>query len=345
MKFLPSDINTFDKMIKEGYLYVDKTKQIAELFEQGRRYFFLSRPRRFGKSLLISTLESFFKGEKELFAHLWISKQPGITWQEHPIIKLDFSLAEYNTPEELKQGLIWMINRCAKKYGVDVSEGYSPKTKLVLLVEQLAQRNSVVFLVDEYDKPIVDHLHNKEKANAQREVLTSFFDGFKGLDQYMRCIFITGVSKFSKTSIFSGLNNLNEISYKPLAADLVGYTEEEIKNYFSPYLTECAENHNSSCTTLLEKVRKWYNGYRFSEKPLKVYNPYSITYFFLEKKFSNFWFDSGTPTFLVEHLKKHPFSLQDIQNKVFSLKTLGTFFNRQHSYNYPFFPSWLPYPY
>lgn len=141
----------------------------------------------------------------------------------------------------------------------------------------------------------------------------------------MRCIFITGISKFSKTSIFSGLNNLNEISYDPIAADLVGYTEEEVSHNFAPYLDECADKFDEACEEILEKVRHWYNGYQFSEKTLKVYNPYSITHFFLKKSFKNYWFESGTPTFLIEHLKKHPFKLQNIENKVFSINTVGTF--------------------
>ncbi len=325
MKFLPSDISTFAKMIKEGYLYVDKTEQIANLFEGGRRYFFLSRPRRFGKSLLISTLESLFKGKKELFKDLWIGKQQTYEWQEHPVITLDFSLAEYTTPEELKKSLTWMLDQHAQEYNIDISEGNSPKTKLELVVKELAKKNSVVFLVDEYDKPILDHLHNPKKANAQREVLKSFYDGFKGLDKYMRCIFITGVSKFSKTSIFSGLNNLNEISYDPIAADLVGYTEQEVTQYYAPYLEECANNHSKTCDEILQKVRHWYNGYQFSEKALKVYNPYTITYFFQNQEFKNYWFASGTPTLLIENLKKDPFKLQDIETKAFSIGTLGTF--------------------
>ncbi len=141
----------------------------------------------------------------------------------------------------------------------------------------------------------------------------------------MRCIFITGVSKFSKTSIFSGLNNLDEISYDPIAADLVGYTEQEVAKYYAPYLDVCSKNHNESCDEILQKVRHWYNGYQFSEKSVKIYNPYSITRFFQKQKFRNYWFASGTPTFLVEQLKKHPFNLQDIEKKVFSINTLGTF--------------------
>ena len=312
-------------MIKQGYLYIDKTEHIARLFKGGSRHFFLSRPRRFGKSLLISTLKSLFKGEKELFKDLWIGKHGNFDWKEHPIISFDFSLREYATPDELRQGFIWMLDEHAKEYNVDISRAYSPKTKLELLVKELAKKNSVVFLIDEYDKPILDHLHNPEKANAHREVLKSFYDGFKGLDEYLRCIFITGVSKFSKTSIFSGLNNLDEISYDPIAADLVGYTEQEVIKYYAPYLEECANNHSKTCDEILEKVRHWYNGYQFSEKPIKIYNPYSITRFFQKQSFKNYWFASGTPTFLIEQIKEHPYNLQDIETKVFSINTLGTF--------------------
>ena len=319
MKHLPVDIHSFAKMIKDGYLYVDKTKQIANLFKRGERYFFLSRPRKFGKSLLLSTLKSLFLGEKELFQDLWLGKEEAFDWQKHPVIAFDFSLTEYATPEELKQGLMCRLDQCAKEYDVDISKGYSPKTKLELLVKGLAKINDVVFLVDEYDKPIFDHLHNPDQADAQREVLKSFYDGFKGLGSYMRCIFITGISKFS------GLDNLHDISYDPRSADLVGYTEKEVIDNFSQHLDKCAEKNNTTYKQILKEVRHWYNSYQFSEEPTKVYNPYSIARFFQKQTFKNYWFASGTPTFLIEYLKKTPLELDDIEKRVFSIASLGTF--------------------
>ncbi len=324
-KQLPIDMSTFSRIILEGYLYVDKTEQIARLFSTGKRYFLLSRPRRFGKSLLISTLKSLFLGEKVLFADLWLGKQKEFVWHKHPVIHLDFSLADSQTPDELKQSLNWMLDRCAQEYNITLSNAFNPKTKLVTLVENLAKQNTVVVLIDEYDKPILDHLQNPAKANAQREVLKNFYDGFKGLDKYMRCIFITGVSKFSKASIFSGLNNLSEISYTPEGADIVGYTQLELETFFSQYLEELAKKNNEALKVLKEKIKVWYNGYQFSAEQIKVYNPYSIAYLFSSNRFQNYWFESGTPTFLIEKLKKKPFELRDIENKAFNIALLGTF--------------------
>ena len=279
MKKIPVDLSTFSKIINEGYLYVDKTQQIFNLLKGGERYFFLSRPRRFGKTLLLSTLKALFSGEKELFKDLWIGKQADFNWQKHPVIHLDFSNADSETAQELKLSLSEMLDEAAHEANIKPSKSHSPKTKLRHLVKELFKQNSVVILIDEYDKPILDHIHNPKKADMRRAVLKNFYDGFKGLDGYMRAIFITGVSKFTKTSIFSGLNNLNELSNEPEAAQLVGHTEEEVTSVFADYLHECASEWNESPNQVLEKIRHWYNGYRFSSEPISIYNPYSIAFF------------------------------------------------------------------
>ncbi len=325
MKKLPIDVSTFSTMMDENYLYIDKTQAIYNLFAGGRRYFFLSRPRRFGKSLLISTLKELFLGKKEHFQDLWIGKQKDFDWQSHPIIHLDFSDADNQTAQELKISLGWMLDDVARQYGVKLPKRYTPKAKLKWLVKELSERNSVVVLVDEYDKPILDHLHDKRKANAQRVVLKNFYDGFKGLDAYLRAVFITGVSKFSKTSIFSGLNNLDELSYENEGALLVGYTEIEITTHFSKYIEEIAQAEKVSSEQLIEKIRYWYNGYQFSRDPIKIYNPFSIVHFFHRKRFENWWFETGTPSFLIELLKQNPYELKDVETKGFSIASLGTF--------------------
>lgn len=324
-KHLPTDLNTFSSIIKGGYLYVDKTEQISRLFSTGKRYFFLSRPRRFGKSLLLSTIKSLFLGEKELFADLWLGKQKDFNWQEHPVIHIDFSSMRYRTPEELEENLDYTVKDCANEYGIDVSQAINSKTRLKLLVKKLAKINSVVILIDEYDKPILDFLHNPEKADAQREALKDFYTTFKALDEYLRCIFITGVSKFAKASIFSGLNNLLELSNEPESADLLGYTQEELETFFNDYLIGLAHKQNQSIESTKEKIKLWYNGYQFSKAPIKVYNPYSIGYLFSSKEFNNYWFLSGTPTFLIEQLKKSPLKLTNLENNVYDIGMLGTF--------------------
>ncbi len=282
-------------MIQEGYLYVDKTYYIYSLFSSGQRNFFLSRPRRFGKSLLISTLKALFQGKKELFKDLWIGKQASFEWRKHSVIHLDFSNTDNETPQDLKISLSWMLDEIAQEYGLELPPQYSPKAKLRFLVKKLHSKNPVVVLIDEYDKPILDHIHNSKKANEQRETLKNFYDGFKGLDAYLRAIFITGVSKFSKTSIFSGLNNLDELSNEPAGAELVGYTQTEVIDYFSEYISEIARQEQQSFEQTLEKIGFWYDGYQFSKKPVKMYNPFSIIKLFSKKSFQNYWFESGTP--------------------------------------------------
>ncbi len=325
MKKLPLDISTFSRMIKEGYLYVDKTQQIYDLFKGGQRYFFLSRPRRFGKSLLISTLKELFLGKKELFKDLWLGQQKDFDWQEHPVIHLDFSNADTETSTEFKISLCHMLDDIGEQYNIDTSKRIGLKAKLHFLVRKLAEKNLVVILVDEYDKPILDHLQDPKRAEAQRKVLKNFYDGFKGLDAYLKALFITGVSKFARTSIFSGLNNLNELSNEPKGAQLLGYTESEIISYFSDYLKEGAKEQGVSFEQLLGKIQYWYNGYQFSRIPTKVYNPYSIAHFCERKQFDNYWFETGTPSFLVGLLKQNPYELKDIESKAFKSTTLGTF--------------------
>ncbi len=218
-----------------------------------------------------------------------------------------------------------MLEQIAESYGLDISKAHSPKSKLKLLVQKLALKNTVVLLIDEYDKPILDHLHNDKKADAHRLVLKNFYDGFKGLDAYMRAIFITGLSKFSRTSIFSGLNNLNEISYEPQGAQLAGYTESELIEAFSGYIQTIAQEQKISVEETIEKIRYWYNGYQFSQEPIKMYNPFSILYLCEKKKFRNYWFETGTPTFLIGLLKQHANELKSIESKAFSSSSLGTF--------------------
>ncbi len=169
-----------------------------------------------------------------------------------------------------------LLDDISAEYGIDVSKRISPKEKLRILVKKLAETNLIVILIDEYDKPILDHIQDPQRAHAHRVVLKNFYDGFKGLDAYLRAVFITGVSKIAKTSIFSGLNNLNEISYEPEAAQLVGYSEAELMTNFAEYIEEIAQERNEAMDELLKKIRYWYNGYQFSEVPVKIYNPFSI---------------------------------------------------------------------
>jgi len=311
-------------MIDENYLYVDKTELIHALITQGR-FYFLSRPRRFGKSLLVSTLKELFLGNKRLFESLWIGKSSNYSWSEHPIIDLDFSVIARETPDVLKAGIGWQLERIAKRYSVDPLQGPSNEAKFQDLIFQLSKKNRVVILVDEYDKPILDFVTDQEIAKANREILRSFYTVIKGMDEYLRFVFLTGVTKFSQTSIFSGLNNLNDITMKPEAATLLGYTDQEIDDYLREYVEKFAQAVSTSTTLVRNEIRTWYNGYCFSENQTKVYNPFSVLYCLKDKKISNYWIGSGTPKFLVDLIKSKPEGLEDKDRFTLSAATLGAF--------------------
>jgi hypothetical protein len=326
MRYLPIDMSTFSAMIKGNYIYVDKTECIYHLFKKGApRYYFLSRPRRFGKTLLISTLKELFLSNKDLFKGLWIEKSD-YQWEQHPVIHLDFGAIAHDTVPEFKLSLSWNLAEIAREYALDISDAPTLDSQFTALVKRLAQKNKVVILIDEYDKPILDHISDIPEALRQRNLLKSFYDILKSVDAHLRAIFITGVSKFAKTSIFSGINNLNDISLKPEAAKLLGYTHEEIEHYFKDYLESFQQTKNiESVSNLLEKLRAWYNGYRFSEEQVRVYNPFSVLYCLRDRKFRNYWFESATPLFLVSLLRKQFGTLEDASHLELPASSLGTF--------------------
>ena len=216
--------------------------------------------------------------------------------------------------------------KIAHDYGHEKIEKATPEEALKDLVEKLCSKNSIVLLIDEYDKPILDHLHNRVIAEKQRTILKSFYETVKSLDRYWRAVFITGVSRFSKTSIFSGFNSLNDVSEKAIASDLLGYTQEEIQRYFSDYLLRFAEEKSFSLKFLNDEMKNWYDGYRFCGDLNKacIYNPFSVLYYLQDQKRANYWFNSGTSSFMVELLKQNPYELSDMDNIFVSPSDLST---------------------
>lgn len=308
MKKLPIGIQSIKKILgKNEYLYVDKTGFIKKLIDEGSPHYFLSRPRRFGKSLFLNTLEEVFNGNKDLFKGLEIYKSD-YDWQEYPVLYFDFSQIDYFG--DLKMNLMEAVIKKAKFHGV-VTEGSSMQIHLATLVEELAKKNQVVVLVDEYDNSIINNLKYPEIAEKNRDVLRSFFGTLKSLDRYLKFTFVTGISKFSQVSLFSGPNNLRDITMNPTYAGMMGYTEEELKEYFSKniqniYHERSQSGKNTTEEEILQEVRYWYNGYRFSESEVCVYNPFSTLNFMEDKKSKAYWYSSGTPSFLIDQLKKHP---------------------------------------
>ena len=313
MKKLPLSIQVFSKLIEGDYLYIDKTRDIYNLFAEGGQYYFLSRPRRFGKSLLISTLGEIFSGNKELFKGLWIYDK--IEWIKYPVIQLDLSKVSFKTPEILENALGMWVEKIAADFNIQLDHGLFLKEKFGQLLEKMSQKQKVVILVDEYDKPIIEFMEADEieTAKKNRAVLKSFFSVLKGSDAFLRFVFFTGVSKFSRVSVFSDLNNLRDITLSKQFALLLGYTETELMHYFEPHITQLADEAGISKQQLSKEIRHWYNGYSWDGKNF-VYNPFSILNLFTEKSFENFWFASVTPTFLIKLIMRKQSEIREFEN-------------------------------
>lgn len=302
MKNLPIGLQTFSELILKNYCYIDKTDIIHNLITRGKAYF-LSRPRRFGKSLLISTMQSIFEGKRELFKDLAIN-QLDYDWTVRPVIRIDFSGVNRSTPENFLLSLRKYLLDEATKFGINIDLTDQPSDMLRTLVKQIhTMQGPVVLLVDEYDKPILDHLKNPVVAEEMRTLLRSFYDVFKYLDEHLHFVFITGVSKFTQTSIFSGLNNLFDLSITNQAATLCGYTKAEIEIYFGEYLKVFAQKQRLSIAETVDELEKWYNGYSFEWGCTKVFNPFSVLNALSNNKFDNYWISTGTPNFLATMFK------------------------------------------
>ncbi|MBC8182459.1 AAA family ATPase, partial [candidate division KSB1 bacterium] len=294
-KFLPIGISNFKEMIRGNFVYVDKTQYIYEMVRIPQAFYFLSRPRRFGKSLLVSTLKSLFEGKRELFKDLWIN-QTDWNWEKKLVIVFDFNQISSDTPENLKTGLRVALNDFGQLHGIKLKhELLKEKFKELVVNLKLKSGDKIIILVDEYDKPIIEHIGRGEKhlkiAELNRDILKQFFGVLKGIDvsAALRLVFITGISKFSGVSIFSDLNNLDDLSMKDSYADLSGYTEGELKKYFDGYVNKLATALNIDKSAVYNKIKEWYNGYRFSDRDINVFNPFSVINLLSNDKFKNYW--------------------------------------------------------
>ena len=319
---LPIGIQSFSEIRKNDYLYVDKTENIFKLISSGKVYF-LSRPRRFGKSLLLSTFKSFFSGEKDLFSGLKIEKLEK-NWITYPVFYFDFGGKEYKTRKDVEDKLNYILNNIKKEYDLSSNEK-SPELILSDLIKSAAKKYSknVVVLVDEYDKSLLETINNKEENDNCRSLLRAFFGVLKPCDEYLKFVFITGVSKFSKVSIFSDLNQLNDISLSTSAEVLCGITQNELEEYFKTNITELATENKLSYKECLEKLKIKYDGYHFSKNLIDVYNPYSILKTFSDKFFGTYWFETGTPSFLINQMEQNNYSTYNFSEGVeYNISTL-----------------------
>ena len=311
----PVGIQTFSKIIEEDYVYVDKTAYIKSLLSQGQ-FIFLSRPRRFGKSLLLSTLEAYFEGRRELFKGLALDSME-MDWTPRPVIHFDFNTGQYNDPAGLKNRLSAYLDKYEATYGIEPHSEYDASLRFERVISRAYEKTGqrVAILIDEYDKPLLESEENKELYKENQRILKSFFGNLKSMDRYIRFAFITGVARFNKVSIFSDLNNLNDISMVNAYADICGWSEEEVRQYFRSGIEELAEELEEDFEETLSMLRGYYDGYLFTPKGSRLYNPFSVLKALTNKEIDPYWFDSGTPTFLARRIKKQGTFPPDINGK------------------------------
>ena len=322
LRMLPIGEQDFAGLVEMNAVYADKTKIISDLLHLSK-YVFLSRPRRFGKSLLISTLKNLFEGKKELFKGLWIENN--FEWKEVPVIKIDFNRGESEDFVGLKRAIDSVLEKEADRNGVKLT-AESNRGKLDELITKLYEKTGekVVLLIDEYDKPIVDHINKLERAEENREILRNFYGAIKGCSSMLRFVLITGISRFSKLSIFSELNNLTDISMDKNFAAICGFTKDDLNEYFSEYKDAACEELEILRDGLDEQIKFWYDGYKFDGKT-HIYNPFSMLNFFAKKEFKNYWFESGLPKLLVDFIREHGIDIKELENTAISELDLNNF--------------------
>jgi len=323
LRDLPVGIQSFEDLRTRGFVYVDKTRYVRDLV-RGKVYF-LSRPRRFGKSLFLSTLEAYFEGKKELFKGLFLehgepelaAAQGREAWETYPVLRIDLNAKNYIDREKLIERLSFCLDELEKKYSVR-KRYKTPEERFQYLIGTLYEKTGkqVVVLIDEYDKPLMDALHLPELFETYRGILQAFYSAIKSCDAYLRFVFLTGVSRFGKLTIFSGLNSLEDITMLSQYSGICGVTETELVENFAPELEGLAVELGTSYDEALAELKKWYDGYLFAEKGAHVYNPFSLLNVLKNKKIDDYWYATGTPTFLVKYLQDVGFSLPELDGGV-----------------------------
>jgi hypothetical protein len=324
MQLICLDEQHFPQIREKNGVYVDKTRIMYDVFKDGK-YFFISRPRRFGKSLLCSTLAALFAGKKDLFKGLWI-EQSDWEWQAYPVIHLDMTAAASPTysVEQVQEGVMLVLADIAQKHGIADIQTNVVELYFGQLIQKLCEKygQRVVVIVDEYDKPLLDVFNHPERYAAIHGFLSGMYGQLKKSSEYVRFVLLTGVFKFAKTSVFSGLNNIKDLTFDPKAAELLGYTEHEIKDNFGSHLEALTEGYKKTAAEMFEILRKKYNGYTFGVDNKarsivgSVYNPFAMNYVFNEQQLLDRWFISATPTVLLKKLKQDNFAPLEPENLV-----------------------------
>ena len=303
LKQLPVGIQTYSEIVDRNCLYIDKTEYIYKMVNHSK-YIFLSRPRRFGKSLLVSTLQAYFEGRKELFKGLYIDSVEK-DWTEYPVLKFSLASAKHTDVEQLKRFLGTILEREEKKWGITAPK-VDPNDRLhdLILTAYRKTGKQVVVLIDEYDAPLLDVSHQDALLGEMRQVMRNFYSPLKDCDPYLRFVFITGITKFSQLSIFSELNNLRNISMEEGFAAICGITKEEVITQMDDYICQMAEKNKKTHDEMLAALTRQYDGYHFTMPSPDIFNPFSLMLAFAKNKIGNYWFESGTPTFLIAKLKE-----------------------------------------
>lgn len=315
LKRYPVGIQTFSELISMNCLYIDKTQYVYDITHTGGKYIFLCRPRRFGKSLLASTLQAYFEGRKELFDGLAIADKE-TEWVKFPVLHFDMSTAKHITPENLNLEINGKLCEFEAIYGRE-PWAVNPNQRLESLVKRAYQQTGqkVVVIIDEYDAPLLDVVHEHENLAQLRSIMQNFYSPLKSLDPYLRFVFITGITKFSQLSIFSELNNLNNISMLDQYSAICGISEAELTTHMRPDIEALAESLNKTFDETLCCLKDYYDGYHFSEHAQDVYNPFSLVTALQNKKITAYWFGTGTPSHLIKTLNKYHVNVMDIDGK------------------------------
>ena len=322
-KIYPIGIQNFEKIRVDGYFYVDKTALIYQMVKTGG-YYFLSRPRRFGKSLLISTLEAYFSGKKELFEGLAMEKLEK-DWIKYTVIHLDLNAKKFDTVDDLIRLVDRQLLVYESQYG-SCSKDETIDDRLVTLIRLAAEKTGqrVVILVDEYDKPMLQAIGRDELQEEYRNTLKAFYGVLKSMDGYIKFAMLTGVTKFGKVSVFSDLNNLDDISMRQIYVDLCGISEQELHDNLESELHELADAQGVTYDEICKKLRDYYDGYHFTYNSIGIYNPFSLLNAFKYQEFGSYWFETGTPTYLVELLKKHHYDLHRMAHEETTAEVLNS---------------------
>ena len=304
LRLYPVGIQTFERIVQENKLYIDKTEYVYRMTHDSGKYYFLSRPRRFGKSLLTSTLQSYFEGKKDLFRGLAIEKLE-TEWTAYPVLHLDLSGGKHLEKDELERYLLYILERNEKRFGIE-SDSTDTNIRLDNLITTVCQKTGrqVVVLIDEYDAPLLDVVHEEEKLPVLRNVMRNFYSPLKKCEPFLRFIFLTGITKFSQMSILSELNNLSNISMDDEYAGICGITQDELTTQMSADVEALGKKLGKTREQTLEALRQYYDGYHFADHSPDIYNPFSLLSAMAKGKLDYYWFSSGTPTYLIEMLRK-----------------------------------------